>query len=127
MGVRGHLIQDADGLHASFGLEFSQSNDDREMHLATLERIFAAERVNVVCFEDEAIGRKWAHVYAQDDLEHHAADVFVGTIGRDDRHVTLLEVIRALARWSGRDADAFDVGWWRGDPQEVKEKPDGTS
>jgi hypothetical protein len=81
-----------------------------------LKRICAAEKVNVICFEDEdeTSGNRWAHVYVQDDAEHRYADVFVGTIGRDDRYITTNEIAWALERWSQRPSSAFNVSWWNG-------------
>lgn len=109
------LREDMDGCQVDFGMEVGE-----EAHIETLKRICAVECISVVCFPDETTSRhRYAHVYVQDDLEHHAADIFVGTIGRDDRHVTLEEITRALAKWSERDAHAFGVHWWNGDPQVV--------
>ncbi len=107
------LRENVDGCHIDFGIE-----PHEEARLPFLQRICAGEKVSVVCFEDEAQGKKWAHVYVQDDLEHHAADIFVGVIGRDDRWITLDEIGRALARWSERDVAAFTIDWWNGVPRD---------
>jgi len=96
-----------DELHEAFDT-YEEESDLRR----TQDRICAANIVSVVVFEDEAPPPYVAHVYLHDDAEHHCADVWAGTVWREDRWPSVEEIASALVRWRGH-GPAFRVAWWQ--------------
>jgi hypothetical protein len=94
------------GVHTFFGIE--KGEEDRQQ---TLQRIFNQEVVSAVLFPHEPPFPPYiSSLFVHDNAEHHYADVFLGTVWREDRWPTIEEVTLAVAQWG--PAPTMHIDWW---------------